>query len=207
MQTPSVVHFATAACRLFEVPNVVPCEISNSLPTRICPRRCADCAEPSPLSPFSLLSPPHRSCNPAALPSTPALLPFKRCSPGPFAKVASLVAIVIGGYAFAHGEPAAKNAAAFSRTRSCCMHIVACRVMMPFSAQCTTVASWRPRGTASSMRTVATMSYPAHGKSRYALPAGLLPGYQTSLFCQQLRPALSHFYKVTHTPRSVQDWV
>ena len=35
---------------------------------------------------------------------------LKPCSPGTVAKVASLIAIVIGGYQFAHGEPGAKKA-------------------------------------------------------------------------------------------------
>jgi type IV secretory pathway VirB2 component (pilin) len=41
---------------------------------------------------------------------------------GTIAKVASLVAIVIGGYAFAHGEPGAKKAA-----RWCCRRNRNCR--------------------------------------------------------------------------------
>ena len=41
--------------------------------------------------------------------SIPASAPFKPCLPGTIAKAASLIAIVIGGYTFAHGEPGAKK--------------------------------------------------------------------------------------------------
>src|ERR1035438_3376102 len=40
---------------------------------------------------------------------------------------------------------------------------------------------------------------PFMAKCRYAQPARLLLGHQTSPFCPQLRPAFSHVYKVTHT--------
>ncbi len=49
------------------------------------------------------------------------------------------------------------------------------------------------------MRTVATMSYPLMAKCRYALPARLLLGHQTSPFCPQLHPTFPDVYKVTHT--------
>jgi hypothetical protein len=45
------------------------------------------------------------------VPSTPALMPSKPSLTGNIAKVASLVAIVIGGHGFADGEPGAKKSA------------------------------------------------------------------------------------------------
>jgi len=44
--------------------------------------------------------------------STPAFNAIQSLFTGTIAKVASLVAIVIGGYGFAHGEPGAKKALA-----------------------------------------------------------------------------------------------
>jgi type IV secretory pathway VirB2 component (pilin) len=44
--------------------------------------------------------------------STPVLNAIQTLFTGTIAKVASLVAIVIGGYGFAHGEPGAKKALA-----------------------------------------------------------------------------------------------
>jgi len=41
--------------------------------------------------------------------SIPASAPFKPYLPGTIAKAANLIAIVIGGYTFAHGEPGAKK--------------------------------------------------------------------------------------------------
>jgi hypothetical protein len=55
---------------------------------------------------------PHSPLLSKKVPSTPASTPSKALFTGTIAKVASLVAIVIGGYGFAHGEPGAKKALA-----------------------------------------------------------------------------------------------
>ena len=49
---------------------------------------------------------------PKGVPSAPALTLYKHSSPVTVAKVASLIAIVIGGYGFVHGEPGEKKALA-----------------------------------------------------------------------------------------------
>ena len=64
------------------------------------------------LSPQVLLLMVHWQLLPKGVPSTPALALYKQLFTGTVAKVASLIAIVIGGYRFAHGEPGAKKALA-----------------------------------------------------------------------------------------------
>jgi len=65
--------------------------------------------------PAQVITGPLRRCESGFLPSS--IAPYcrwfaTRIFTGTIAKVASLVAIVIGGYGFAHGEPGAKKALA-----------------------------------------------------------------------------------------------
>ena len=61
---------------------------------------------------FCSCRPPRTRKQWAAHPSTRVFPPCRPCLPERLPKVASLIAIVVGGYQFAHGEPGAKKALA-----------------------------------------------------------------------------------------------
>jgi type IV secretory pathway VirB2 component (pilin) len=78
---------------------------NNSQAEQILPSSCSNC----PHAPV----PSHRcSCAGCGSPFDTGFTALQTLFTGTVAKVASLIAIVIGGYGFAHGEPGAKKALA-----------------------------------------------------------------------------------------------